>query len=101
MGCAWRRLALLKLLLIVGLLLFFGAKLLPRVGSWLGGSARKPFRQAKWMWSWFAGSEAESLQAEREYGQECARQFAKQFARSAARPSQQLVIAVGARLAGP
>jgi predicted Zn-dependent protease len=90
---------LLKLLLIVGLLLFFGAKLLPRVGYWLGGSARKPFRQAKWMWSWFAGSEADSLQAEREYGRECARQFAKQFAGSAARSSQQLVVAVGARLA--
>ncbi len=90
---------MLKLFVIVGLFLFFGAKLLPRVGSWLGGNARKPFRQAKWMWSWFAGSEADSLQAEREYGRECARQFAKQFAGSAARSSQQLVVAVGARLA--
>lgn len=90
---------MLKLLLIVGLLLFVGAKLLPRLGSWLGGSARKPFRQAKWMWSWFAGSEADSLRAEREYGRECARQFARQFAGSPTRSSLQLVVAVGARLA--
>jgi predicted Zn-dependent protease len=90
---------LLELLLIVGLILFFSAKLLPRLGSLLGGSARKPFRQAKWMWSWFAGSEAESIQAEREYGRECARQFERQFSGNAARPNQQLVGAVGARLA--
>jgi Sec-independent protein translocase protein TatA len=55
---------LLRLLVIAGLLLFFGAKLLPRLGSWLGGRSRKPFRQAKWMWSWFAGTEAEAIQAE-------------------------------------
>ncbi len=89
---------MLELFLIVGVFLFFGAKLLPRLGSWMGGSARKPFRQAKWMWSWFAGTEAESLQAEREYGRECARQFAKEFAGRAARSSQQLVDTVGARL---
>jgi predicted Zn-dependent protease len=89
----------LKLLLIIGLVLFLGATLLPRLGSLLGGSARKPFRQAKWMWSWVAGSEAESIEAEREYGRECARQFARQFKGSARRSSQQLVTAVGAQLA--
>jgi len=55
---------LLRLLLIVVLLLFFGANLLPRLGVWLGGRSRKPFRQAKWMWSWLAGTEAEAIQAE-------------------------------------
>jgi predicted Zn-dependent protease len=89
----------LKLFLIIGLLLFIGARVLPRLGSWLGGSARKPFRQAKWMWTWVAGSEDEALRAEREYGRECAREFARQFAGSATRASQQLAEIVGARLA--
>jgi predicted Zn-dependent protease len=92
-------LGLLKLLLILGLLLFFGAKFLPRLGAWLGGQSRKPFRQAKWMWSWFAGSEAEAIQAEYEYGRECARQFAAQFSGSAPRGKQEVVSAVGSRLA--
>ena len=90
---------MLKLLLILGLLLFLGAKFLPRLGAWLGGQSRKPFRQAKWMWSWFAGSEAEAIQAEYEYGRECARQFAAQFPGKAAREKQEAVSAVGSRLA--
>jgi predicted Zn-dependent protease len=90
---------LAKLLLIVGLLLFFGAKFLPRLGAWLGGQSRKPFRQAKWMWSWFAGTEAEAIQAEYEYGRECARQFAAQFPGKAPREKQEAVSAVGSRLA--
>jgi predicted Zn-dependent protease len=90
---------LAKLLLIVGLLLFFGAKFLPRLGGWLGGQSRKPFRQAKWMWSWFAGTEAEAIQAEYEYGRECARQFAAQFPGKAPREKQEAVSAVGSRLA--
>jgi predicted Zn-dependent protease len=90
---------LLKLLLIVGLLLLFGAKLLPRIGSWLGVRSRKPFRQVRWMWSWFAGSETESLQTERDYGRECAREFAAQFSGRPSRASQALVDAVGSRLA--
>jgi predicted Zn-dependent protease len=90
---------LLRLLVIAGLLLFFGAKLLPRLGSWLGGRSRKPFRQAKWMWSWFAGTEAEAIQAEYEYGRECARQFAAQFSGKAPREKQEVVAAVGSRLA--
>ena len=90
---------MLKLLLIVGLLLFFGAKLLPPLGTWLGGQSRKPFRQAKWMWSWFAGTEAEAIQAEYEYGRECARQFAAQFSGTAPREKREVVAAVGSRLA--
>ena len=80
---------MLGLLVILGLILFFGGRLLPRLGNWLGGQSRKPFRQAKWMWSWFAGSEAESIQAERDYGRECAREFAKQFSGNVSRTDQQ------------
>ena len=91
---------MLKLLLIVvGVLLFLGAKFLPSLGAWLGGQSRKPFRQAKWMWSWFAGTEAEAIQAEYEYGRECARQFAAQFPGKAPREKQEVVSAVGSRLA--
>lgn len=90
---------MLKLLLIVGLFLFLGAKLLPRIGFWLGGRSRKPFRQAKWMWSWLAGSEAESLQAEHDYGRECAGEFAAQFPGRPSHDNQALVDAVGSRLA--
>ncbi len=90
---------MLRLLLIAALLLLFGAKLLPRLGAWLGGQSRKPFRQAKWMWSWFAGTEAEAIQAEYEYGRECARQFAAQFSGKAPREKQEVVAAVGSRLA--
>ena len=75
------------------------AKFLPRLGTWLGGQSRKPFRQAKWMWSWLSGTEAEAIQAEYEYGFECARQFAAQFSGNAPREKQDVVAAVGARLA--
>ena len=90
---------MLRLLLIVVLLLFFGANLLPRLGVWLGGRSRKPFRQAKWMWSWLAGTEAEAIQAEYDYGRECAREFAAQFSGKVPREKQELVAAVGAKLA--
>ena len=90
---------MLRLLLIAVLLLFFGANLLPRLGVWLGGRSRKPFRQAKWMWSWLAGTEAEAIQAEYDYGRECAREFAAQFSGKAPREKQELVAAVGAKLA--
>jgi predicted Zn-dependent protease len=93
-------LGLLRLLLIVGLLLLFAGKFLPGLGAWLGGRSRKPFRQAKWMWSWLAGTEAEAIQAEYEYGSECARQFAAQFSGKAPREKQEVVAAVGSRLAG-
>jgi hypothetical protein len=75
------------------------AKFLPRLGTWLGGQSRKPLRQAKWMWSWLAGTEAEAIQAEYEYGRECARQFAAQFSGKAPREKQEVVAAIGSRLA--
>jgi predicted Zn-dependent protease len=75
------------------------AKLLPSLGTWLGNKSRKPFRQAKWMWSWLAGTEAEAIQAEYEYGRECAAQFAAQFSGTAPREKQEVVASVGSRLA--
>ena len=89
---------MLVLLLILGLILFFNAGSLPGLGHWLGRQSRKPYRQARWMWCWAAGTEEESLQAERDYGRECAREFAKQFPGSASRKSQELVAAVGSKL---
>ena len=87
------------ILFVVALLFFFNPKLLPGVGAWLGRRSRKPLRHAKWMWSSLAGTEAESLQAELEYGRECARVFAAQFSQRGARADQDLVKSVGAGLA--
>jgi predicted Zn-dependent protease len=87
------------LLVILVLILLFNPRLLPRVGSWLGGSSRKPFRQAKWVWSSFAGTEDDSIRAEQEYGQECARMFAMQFPGSVSGTDQEIIANVGARLA--
>ena len=88
------------LIIIFILILFFNPKLLPGMGSWLGGLSRKPFRQSKWMWSWFAGTEDELIRAERDYGLECARAFAKQFSGSVSGTDQELAANIGSRLAG-
>ena len=90
---------MLKILVIAVLLLFVASRLLPRLGSLLGQQARKPARQARWMWSWFAGSEAEALEAERDYGRECAREFARDFAGAVPDEMQRVVSEVGGCLA--
>ncbi|MSV29427.1 MAG: hypothetical protein EXQ52_11910 [Bryobacterales bacterium] len=72
---------------------------MPRLGSLLGGHARKPFSLAKWIWSWFFGSEDESIEKERDYGRECAREFDAQFSRRAPHEQQDLVMMAGSRLA--
>jgi len=90
---------LLRLVVILVLFLWFFHSLLPRAGGWLGTRSRKPFRQAKWMWSWFAAGEDAAIEAERDYGRECAREFAAQFAGEASDAGQQLVDRLGARLA--
>jgi beta-barrel assembly-enhancing protease len=90
---------MLRYLVIGALLLFFFSRILPRLGSLLGSQARKPMRQAKWMWTWASGSEAEALAAELDYGQECAREFAAQFPQEAPARVQQLVEGIGATLA--
>ncbi len=51
------------------------------------------------MWSSFAGTEDESIQAEKEYGQECARAFAAQFPGKPSPADQKLVSNIGAMLA--
>lgn len=89
---------MIALIVILILFLFFNPKLLPRMGNWLGWQSRKPFRQAKWMWSWAAGTEDESLRAERDYGEECARAFLKQFSGSVLGTDQELVATIGSRL---
>jgi beta-barrel assembly-enhancing protease len=88
------------LIVIVILIFFFNPDLLPGLGSWMGGQSRKPYRQAKWMWSSFAGTEDESIRAEGEYGAECARAFAKQFPGKTTRADQEFVEKIGATLAG-
>jgi predicted Zn-dependent protease len=90
---------LVLIIIILVLILLFNPKLLPGMGDFLGGRSRKPFRQAKWMWSWFTGTEDESIRAERDYGQECARAFAKQFSGSVSRVDQELAANIGSKLA--
>jgi len=51
------------------------------------------------MWTSFAGTEEESIKAERDYGRECAREFVKQFPGNVLRSEQELIAAIGARLA--
>jgi beta-barrel assembly-enhancing protease len=87
------------LIVVAILILLFNPELLPGIGAWLGGKSRKPWRQAKWVWSSFAGTEDEVVQAELEYGRECATAFAKHFSGKAARSDQELVKDIGARLA--
>jgi predicted Zn-dependent protease len=90
---------MLRYLIIGALLLFFFSRLLPRVGGLLGSSARKPMRQAKWMWTWATGSEEDALAAELEYGRECAREFAQQFPGSAPPRVAAVLNEIGAALA--
>lgn len=86
------------IILILVLVIFFNPKILPRMGDWLGGQSRKPVRQAKWMWKLFTGTEDESIEAERDYGQECAREFAKQFSKPGSRADQELAAKIGGKL---
>jgi len=86
-------------ILILILLILFGARTLPRMGQVLGEKARKPVRQARWMMAWASGTEEEALAAEREYGRECAREFAAQFPGGASEGDRELVESIGAKLA--
>jgi beta-barrel assembly-enhancing protease len=87
------------IIIIVLLFLFLNPTLLPHAGTWLGNKSRKPFRQARWMWSSFSGTEDESIRAEQEYGRECARAFAKQFPGRISQKDDELVANIGSRLA--
>lgn len=87
------------LLIIIILLLLFGSRLLPQLGHELGKKTRKPYRQAKWIWSSATGTEDESIQAEQDYGRECASEFIKQFPATVSSRDQDLVTSIGSRLA--
>ena len=87
------------LILILILILLFNPNLLAGLGSWLGGKARKPYRQGKWVWSSFAGTEDESIRAERDYGEECAHAFARQFTGSVPAADQEFAANIGSMLA--
>ena len=87
------------LILILVLYLLFNPKVLPGLGTRLGNQSRKPARQARWMWASFAGTEDESIRAEQEYGQECARVFSAQFRGKVSQTDRDLVANIGARLA--
>jgi predicted Zn-dependent protease len=86
------------IIVIVLLFLFFNPKLLPGIGTWLGGKSRKPVRQAQWMWSSFAGTEEEAIRAEWEFGRECSQAFAAQFPGKVSQTDQELVENAGAEL---
>jgi len=87
------------LIVIIILIFLFNPDLLPGLGSRLGKQSRKPYRQAKWVWSSLAGTEDESIRAEQEYGAECARAFAKQFQGKAPGADQELAEKIGSQLA--
>jgi len=86
--------------IVVGLfiLLLFGGQILPLLGRLFGGQARKPFRQAKWVWASLGGNEEEVRQAEEEFGAECAREFAAPFRGTVDDQAQALVTAIGDQL---
>lgn len=87
------------IIIVLIILLLFCSGALPGLGSWLGRQSRKPLRQAKWMYAWAAGTEEESLRAEREYGRECAREFSAQFSGTPSGQDRALIDAIGSKLA--
>jgi predicted Zn-dependent protease len=93
------RLASLIVLALLVLLLF-GGRLLPLLGRLGGDRARKPMRQAKWVWATLGGSEEDVAKAEEEFGEECAREFDAQFRGPVDQRLEAFVNSVGERLAG-
>ena len=87
------------LIVVLILLLLFGSRLLPQLGEQLGRKARKPYRQARWIWSWAAGTEEDAIRAECEYGRECSREFIRQFPENIPPRDQEFVDSIGSRLA--
>ncbi len=93
------RLATLIVLALLVLLLF-GGRLLPLLGKLGGDRARKPMKQAKWVWATLGGSDEEVERAEDEFGAECAEEFRAQFRGPVDQRMQALVDRIGERLAG-
>jgi beta-barrel assembly-enhancing protease len=86
------------IIIVILLIVLFNPKLLPGIGSWLGGQSRKPYRQARWMWKLFSGTEDEQILAEYEFGYECARAFAQQFSAGSSRANSDLIATIGSKL---
>ncbi len=86
-------------IIILIILLLFGAGSLPKIGQRLGEKSRKPVRQAKWVMAWATGTEEEAIEAEREYGRECAGEFVAQFPGEVSDRDRELVDSIGTRLA--
>jgi arylsulfatase A-like enzyme/Zn-dependent protease with chaperone function len=87
---------LLLLALLIALL--WRGRGLPAVGRHLGKQARKPFRQARWLWGSLVDDEAEALSAEEAFGRECARELAAKFPGRVTPDDQNRVAEIGARL---
>jgi predicted Zn-dependent protease len=93
-------LGLAELLLLIFLIaLLWRGRGLPALGRRLGQRARKPFRQARWLWGSVAGDEAEARSTEKAFGRECARELAASFPGRAAADDQGRVADIGTRLA--
>jgi predicted Zn-dependent protease len=86
------------LLLALLIALIWRGRGLPALGRRLGERARKPFRQARWLWGEMAGDEAEALRAEKAFGRECARELRAKFPGSVAPDDERRVADIGARL---
>jgi len=87
---------LLLLALIIALL--WSGRGLPAMGRRLGERARKPFRQARWLWGSVAGDETEALSTEEAFGRECARELAAKFPGPVAPDAQPRLDEIGAFL---
>ena len=88
---------LLVLILIIALL--WSGRGLPALGRRLGERARKPFRQARWLWASTAGDKAEAVSTEEAFGRECARELAAKFPGRVAPDAEHRLEEIGASLA--
>ncbi len=86
-------------IVILIILLLFGSGSLPKIGQRLGEKSRKPVRQARWVMAWATGTEEDALEAERDYGRECARDFVAQFPGEVSERDRELVESIGGKLA--
>ena len=86
-------------IVILIILLLFGSGSLPKIGQRLGEKSRKPVRQARWVMAWATGTEEDALEAERDYGRECTRDFVAQFPGEVSERDRELVESIGGKLA--
>lgn len=87
------------LIIALVVLLLFGGRMIPRIGQQLGRRAKTGLRQWRWVWTLLTGSEDEIIRAEREFGEECAREFAAGHPGKPAPADRELAAAAAAKLA--